>query len=66
VQCFNLPAEHHERVRTTNLLERLFGENRRRVKVVPHFFAERAGIKPIYGTPARRGRPRLVDGTVCR
>ena len=37
-------------MRTTNLLERLFGENRRRVKVIPHFFAERAGMKLVYAT----------------
>jgi len=50
LQCLKLPAEHHRRVRTTNLLERLFGENRRRVKVIPHFFAERAGMKLVYAT----------------
>ena len=50
LQCLRLPAEHHKRVRTTNLLERLFGENRRRVKVIPHFFAERAGMKLVYAT----------------
>jgi putative transposase len=50
LQCLRLPGEHHKRVRTTNLLERLFGENRRRVKVIPHFFAERAGMKLVYAT----------------
>jgi transposase-like protein len=34
----------------TNLLERLFEENRRRVKVIPHFFAEKAGMKLVYAT----------------
>lgn len=37
-------------MRTTNLSERLFGKNRRRVKVIPHFFAERAGMKLVYVT----------------
>jgi len=44
---------HHFRlylIRTTNLLERLFEENRRRVKVIPHFFAEKAGMKLVYAT----------------
>lgn len=50
LQCLKLPADHHKRVRTTNLLERLFGENRRRVKVIPHFFAEKAGLKLVYAT----------------
>jgi transposase-like protein len=50
LQCLKLPTEHHKRVRTTNLLERLFGENRRRVKVIPHFFAEKAGMKLVYAT----------------
>jgi len=48
LQCLKLPADHHKRVRTTNVLERLFGENRRRVKVIPHFFAEKAGLKLVY------------------
>lgn len=48
LQCLKLPPEHHKRVRTINLLERLFGENRRRVKVIPHFFAEHAGLKLVY------------------
>lgn len=50
LQVLKLPAEHRKRVRTTNLLERLFGENRRRVKVIPHFFAEKAGMKLVYAT----------------
>lgn len=50
LQCLKLPADHHQRVRTTNLLERLFGENRRRVKVIPHFFKEKAGLKLVYAT----------------
>ncbi len=28
------PAEHHKRIRHTNLIERTFGETRRRVKVI--------------------------------
>jgi len=50
LQCLKLPAEHQKKIRTTNLLERLFEENRRRVKVIPHFFAEKAGMKLVYAT----------------
>ena len=32
-------------IRATNLLERLFGEERRRLKVVPHAFGERPVLK---------------------
>jgi hypothetical protein len=31
----------------TNLLERLFGEARRRTKVIPHAFGERAVLKLV-------------------
>jgi putative transposase len=36
------PLAHRRAIRTTNLLERLFGEERRRTKVIPHAFGERA------------------------
>ena len=45
-----LPLKHRRIVRTTNLLERLFEENRRRTKVIPHFFQESAAMKLIYAT----------------
>ena len=35
------PLRHRKVIRTTNLLERLFREARRRTKVVPHAFGER-------------------------
>lgn len=34
-----LPVAHRRVMRTTNLLERLFGEERRRPKVIPHALA---------------------------
>src|SRR5438094_2765587 len=37
--CF--PLRHRRVVRTTNLLERLFLEERRRTKIIPHAFGER-------------------------
>ena len=42
------PLAHHKAIRTTNLLERAFQENRRRTKVIPHFFTERACLKLVF------------------
>jgi len=42
------PLAHRRAIRTTNLLERLFGEERRRTKVIPHAFGERAVLKLMY------------------
>jgi len=44
------PREHHIRLRTTNLLERTFGEGRRRTKVVGRFFTEGACLQLVYAT----------------
>ena len=44
--CF--PESHRKRIRTTNLLERLFGEGRRRSKVVPRFMSERSGLSLLF------------------
>ena len=48
-----LPIAHRRVVRTTNLLERLFGEERRRTKVIPHAFGERAVLKLMYAALIR-------------
>jgi putative transposase len=40
-------------IRTTNLLERLFGEERRRTKVIPHAFGERTVLKLMYAALIR-------------
>jgi len=45
LQVLKLPMAHRQAVRTTNLLERLFGEKKRRSKVIPHFFQEKAAMK---------------------
>jgi putative transposase len=45
-----LPPAHHKRLRTANLLERTFGEKKRRTKVIPHFFSEKAALKLSYAT----------------
>src|SRR5207253_2830472 len=36
-----LPVTHRRSTRTTNLLERLFGEERRRLKIIPNGFGEK-------------------------
>jgi transposase-like protein len=47
------PLAHRRAIRTTNLLERLFGEERRRTKVIPHAFGERAILKLMYAALIR-------------
>ena len=37
--ALRFPENHRKRIRTTNLLERLFGEGKRRAKVVPRYAA---------------------------
>ena len=44
------PTEHHVRLRTTNLLERTFGEGRRRTKVIGRFFTEASCLQLVYAT----------------
>jgi putative transposase len=44
------PAVHHKRIRTTNLLERSFLEQRRRTKVIPRFFTEKSCLKLVFAT----------------
>ena len=46
--CLKFPEAHRIRIRTTNLLERLFGECRRRTKVLGRFPTESSGMKLIY------------------
>lgn len=47
------PLAQRRAIRTTNLPERLFGEERRRTKVIPHAFGERAVLKLIYAALIR-------------
>jgi transposase-like protein len=43
------PITYRRALRTTNLLERLFLEERRRLKIIPHAFGEKAVLKLMYG-----------------
>lgn len=47
------PVTHRRVVRSTNLLERLFEENRRRTKVLPHAFGERPMLKLMFAAVIR-------------
>jgi transposase-like protein len=57
-----LPIGHRRAIRTTNLLERMFGEERRRTKVIPHAFGERAVMKLMFAAlmRARQGWRNLI------
>ncbi len=47
------PIAHRRAIRTTNMLERLFGEERRRTKVIPNAFGERPVMKLMYAALIR-------------
>ena len=49
----NMPAAHHKRVRHSNLIERTFGETRRRVKVIGRFPGQTSCITLIFGVLSR-------------
>jgi hypothetical protein len=64
VQCFQddfeaciahprFPLRHRKVIRTTNLLERLFLEKRRRTKIIPHAFGEPPVVKLMYAAVIR-------------
>src|SRR5213594_5145003 len=64
VQCFTddfdaciahlrFPLRHRKVIRTTNLLERLFLEERRRTKIIPNAFGERPVLKLMYAAVIR-------------
>jgi len=44
------PQAHWKVIRTSNLLERTFGEGKRRTKVIPRFPTESAGLRLLYAT----------------
>lgn len=46
--ALKLPLAHRVQTRTTNLLERLFGEGKRRSKVIPRFQSETSGLTLLY------------------
>ena len=64
VLCSNQPSgviaspsrEPPSSARTTNLIERSFLEERRRTKIIPHAFGERAVLKLMYAALLRASR----------
>jgi len=50
VTYLRLPDAHAQRIRTTNRLERLNGEGRRRTKVIPQSRIERSCLSLLYAT----------------
>jgi putative transposase len=48
-----LPVTHRRFIRTTNLLERLFVEERRRLKIIPNGFGEKPVLKLMFGALIR-------------
>lgn len=48
ITCLKLPESHRRRVRTTNTLERLIEEARRRTKVIGPMANERSGLSTIH------------------
>ena len=47
------PIAHRKAIRTTNLIERSFEEERRRSKVIPRFLTEKGALKLVYGVLIR-------------
>jgi len=50
VTYLQFPEAHRRRIRTTNRLERLNGEGRRRTKVIPRFPTERSCLTLLFAT----------------
>jgi len=45
-----VPVRHRKCIRTTNLIERSFVEERRRTKTIPYFLTEKSCLKLVYAT----------------
>ena len=50
IAYLRFPAAHHRRIRTTNRLERLNGEGRRRAKGIPRFPTDRSCLTLLFAT----------------
>ena len=50
------PAGHRRYIRTTNLIERAFVEQKRRTKVIPAHINEKGAMKLVYGSLIRAAR----------
>lgn len=52
----DFPAGHRRYIRTTNLIERAFVEQKRRTKVIPTHINEKGAMKLVYGSLIRASR----------
>ena len=52
-----MPITHRRAIRTTNLLERMFVEERRRLKIIPNAFGEKTVLKLMFGAMIRAAEP---------
>lgn len=52
----DFPQAHRKYIRTTNLLERAFQEEKRRTKVIPQHINEQGALKLVYGVLIRASR----------
>ena len=60
-----MPVRHRKAIRTTNLLERLFGEERRRMKVILNAWGERPVLKLMFAAmtqASEKWRPIGITG----
>jgi len=66
VECLTylkFPKAHWKAIRTSNLLERTFGEGKCRTKVIPRFPTESAGLRLFYAsliTASRRSSETIL------
>ncbi|MDI6892097.1 MAG: IS256 family transposase [Actinomycetota bacterium] len=51
-----LPVRHRKSIRTTNLIERSFVEEKRRTKVIPGFWTERSCLKLVFSCLIKASR----------
>jgi transposase-like protein len=56
VTCLRFPAEHHKRIRHSNFIERTFGENLRRVKVIGRLPGERSCLSLVWAALDRASK----------
>lgn len=66
--ALRFPDTHRKRIRTTNLLERLFGEGKRRSKVIPRFMNESSGLSLTFAVlldASAQWRGVRMTPTVC-
>jgi putative transposase len=64
IAYLRLPIGHRRAIHATNLLERLFVEERRRLKIIPDAFGENPVLKLVFGAMIRAAeRWRAIDIT---